>query len=44
MKTSGIVGGAVVLSLLAAAGMVVAIRELVRLTMPVWIWIDTVGR
>ena len=44
MKTSGIIGSAVVLSLLAAAVMVAVLRELVRLTMPIWIFIDGAGR
>lgn len=44
MKTSGIIGSAVVLAVLAAVGTIVVVRELVRLTMPVWIWVDTVGR
>ncbi|MHC1758286.1 MAG: hypothetical protein AB9917_02010 [Negativicutes bacterium] len=44
MKTSGIAGAAVVMTVLAAIGTVIVIRELVRLTMPVWIWIDTVNK
>lgn len=44
MKSGGIAGAAVVLTVLAAIGTVIVIRELVRLTMPVWIWVDTVGR
>jgi len=44
MKTSGIIGSCVVLALLAAVGTVVVLRELVRLTLPVWVFIDGVGR
>ena len=44
MKTSGIIGSAVVLAVLAAVGTIVVVRELVRLTMPVWVFIDGVGR
>ena len=40
MKTSGIIGSACVLAVMAAIGTVVVVRELVRLTMPVWIWVD----
>lgn len=40
MKTSGIIGSAVVLAVLAAVGTIVVVRELVRLTMPIWIWVD----
>lgn len=44
MKTSGIIGSAVVLAVLAAVGTVVVVRELVRLTIPVWVFIDGAGR
>lgn len=44
MKTSGIIGSALVLAVLAAVGTVVVVRELVRLMMPVWVFIDSVGR
>lgn len=44
MKTSRIVGSALVLAVMAAVGTVVVIRELVRITMPVWVFIDGVGR
>ena len=44
MKTSGIIGSALVLAVLAAVGTVVVVRELVRITMPVWIWVDTVNK
>lgn len=40
MRTSGIIGSACVLAVLAAVGAVVVLRELVRLTMPVWMWVD----
>ena len=42
-----VIGGCIalgVLTLLAAVGAVVVVRELVRLTMPVWVFIDSVGR
>ena len=44
MKTSGIIGSFAVLAVLAAVGTIVVVRELVRLMMPVWIFIDSVGR
>ena len=40
MSTAGIVGSAVVLTVLAAIGAVVVIRELVALILPLMIWVD----
>lgn len=44
MRTSGIIGSFAVLAVLAAVGTVVVVRELVRLTLPVWVFIDSAGR